>query len=213
MLGHVQGSQGGREPFCPFSHTHIGLLPSLHGKLLTFVLTAFSWPETFEKRAEECQHLQLLAPDVPPWCPPGQRMCPRDSWCGHHYTRVRTDTTDPDLGPDLQIREGIRPLHIPNLGPGIDHNSTGCHQRSGMPCLETDLARVNPSTPGWNPLHCTADPPSHTEISTQSPLNEAGMFQFKGIKSIFKMWWFPSYQVPARCTARQAWLFSSQPGA
>lgn len=59
-----------------------------------------------------------------------------------------------------------------------------------MACLQADLV--------WKPIHQpqdeehrTADPPSHTESSAPGPLNEAGMFQFKGIRSIFKMWQFP----------------------
>lgn len=117
--------------------------------------------------------------------------------------------------PLTQTQRSEKGAALCTSSPGSGHRSQlqWLSQRSGMARLETDLARVNPSTPGWNPLHGTADPPSHTESSAQSPLNEAGMVQFKGIKSIFKMWCFPSYQVPAQCTARQAWLFSSQPGA
>lgn len=67
-----------------------------------------------------------------------------------------------------------------------------------MACLETDFVQESIHQPWGEKLRRTADPPSRPENSTQSPLNEVGMFQFKGIKSIFKMWRFPSHEVPAQ---------------
>lgn len=135
---------------------------------------------------------------------------------GHCWTGTRMVTTLLGLKTWPGDQRRVQPPAHPT--PGVLAQITtplGYHQRSGSDGLPRDwpCAGVNPSTLGWNALHRTADPPSHTESSTQSPLNEVGMFQFKGIRNIFKMWRFPSYEVPAQCTARQAWLFPSRPGA
>lgn len=216
MLGHVHRNQGEREFFCPaLSHPHWSppstAWPASH---LCSYSTFLTWD--ILKRSSKIS----VCPAVGFWCPSllpsWSEDVPRDSlfWCVA-ISKPGSGQTPLTQTQDLTWRsEKGSALCTPQTwGPGTNHNSTGCHQRLEMACLEADLAQVNPSTPGWNPLHGSADPPSHRESSAQSPLNEVGMFQFKGIKNIFKMWWFPSYQVPAQCTARQTWLFSSQPGA
>lgn len=55
-----------------------------------------------------------------------------------------------------------------------------------MACLDVHLQQESIHQPRGE-MHCTADPPSHTACSNQSPLNEVGMFEFKRIRSIFKM--------------------------
>lgn len=182
---------------------------------LAYILTALCWPGTFWNK-RELKHFSTascwpLTPLLPSWLenlPKGLLVH------GHSQTGNRMDIA----GPGMWSRDPRRAQPFAHPTPGVLAQITapvGCHQRrggNGFPWA-WPWAGVNPPTPGRNSLHHTADPPSHTENSTQSPLNEVGMFQFKGIRSIFKMRWFPSYKVPAQCTARQGWLFPSQLGA